>query len=339
MSDDAFDRDAILARRAILLAGALAAVHCTTPAPTTGTSGTATSTATTDGTAPPSGSGTPNAGGFKPLVMRPFTELLKPLPPSGVPDGLPDGPEKRSLVAHEAFVKAELEEYETIWTSFPDCAASDPDCRAKYRLLADRARPMLLRGGGLGGFGCGGYNAGDTGTLFVRRQRFNTFLLRLRTQIEDQFEALAKAQSPSGEQEWRKLWANAKVQPPMPCLSPCPMPELTAVTATVLFADGSATLDGEAQRAVENAAASFKGNRKPATLVVRGHRNPGETQSGLASARAKAVADALEKAGLAKKDLRVVALEDLLPVELATGSDAGLNRRVDFDLDPGAPKN
>jgi outer membrane protein OmpA-like peptidoglycan-associated protein len=332
MSDE-HDRDAIMARRAILLAGALAAVHCAAPSPNgTGSSG-------NDGSGRPQSSGTsgpsnqPPTSDFKPLALPPFSELLTGFPPTSVPASLPDGLAKYALVGHEHAVKAELAQYEAVWNAFPSCAASEPDCRAKYRELSEKAKPLFDRRGIFGGFGCGSY-AGETGTLNARKMRANVFLQKLQAQIEEQFEALAKAQSPSGEQEWRKLLAGAKVQPPMPCLSPCPMPEVSPLTMNVLFSEGSDKLDHT--RDIELAVNLWKGNRKPAKIIVRGHRNSSESAK-LALARAKNVAAALEKAGVAKKDLVVISLEDTLPVEHADSPEKAQNQRVDFDLEPASP--
>lgn len=331
---DAEDRDAIIARRAILLAGALAAVHCAAPPTTSGGSA-----SSIDVTTKPPGTGAgsnepPNTTGFTPLALPPFADLLKTLPPLSVPASLPEGLEKQALLGHERAIKSELAEFEAIWTAFPSCAASEPDCRVKYRELAEKARPIFTRRGGFGGFGCGSYS-GETGTLAARRGRASTFLAGLQTKIEEQFEALAKAQSPSGEQEWRKLWANAKVQPPTPCLSPCPMPEIQPLYMNVAFKDGSS--DIEHTRDIEQAANLWKGNRKPAKIIVRGHRDASETTKDLAMTRAKKVAAALEKFGVPKTEMRVISLEDTLPIELATSPDKGQNQRVDFDLDPGMP--
>ena len=334
MSDEQ-DRDAIIARRAILLAGALAAVHCAAPPSTSGTasSGNDTTRPPASGSSSGSASSQPTSE-FKAPTLRPFSELLKSRPPLSVPASLPNGLEKSALAGHENTVKAELAQFEAVWDAFPACAASEPDCRVKYRELSEKARPLFDRHGPFGGFNCGSYS-GETGTLAARRARANAFLLKIQTQIEEQFEALAKAQTPAGEQEWRKLWANAKVQPPMPCLSPCPMPELMPLMMNVLFAEGSDKL--EQTRDIEQAANQWKGNRKPSKIVVRGHRNASETTKGLALSRAKVVAAALEKAGVAKTDITVLSLEDTLPVEHAESPEKAQNQRVDFDLDPASP--
>ncbi len=337
MSDE-HDRDAIIARRAILLAGALAAVHCAAPPSTSGTASSgsdATGRPKGSGSSSGSTSGEPASSDFKPLVLKPFADLLTTLPPISVPASLPDGLEKQALIGHENVVKAELAQLEAVWNAFPSCAASEPDCRVKYRELSEKARPLFDRHGGIGGgFGCGSYS-GETGTLAARRGRANAFLLQLKTQVEDQFEALAKAQSPAGEQEWRKLLANAKVQPPMPCLSPCPMPEIMPLMMNVLFSEGSDKL--EQTRDIEHAVNQWKGNRKPSRIIVRGHRGVAETTKGLALSRAKNVAAALEKAGVSKKDITVISLEDTLPVEHPNSPEKAQNQRVDFNLDPASP--
>lgn len=335
MSDEQ-DRDAIIARRAILLAGALAAVHCA--APTSSGSGSSGNDATgrTSGSGASSGGGTeqPPSSNFKPLALPAFSELLKGFPPTSVPASLPEGLAKQALIGHERAVKAELAQYEAVWNAFPSCGASEPECRAKYRELSEKAKPLFDRQGILGGFGCGSYS-GQTGTLTARKMRANVFLQKLQAQIEEQFEALAKAQSPSGEQEWRKLLAGAKVQPPMPCLSPCPMPEISPLTMNVLFSEGSDKLAQTPE--IELAVNMWKGNRKPAKIIVRGHRNSSETTKDLALSRAKAVAAALEKAGVAKKDLSVISLEDTLPVEHEGSPEKAQNQRVDFELEPASP--
>ncbi len=331
---DPVDRDAILARRALFLTTALAAVHCAAPhdggvAP----SASATATGSPTATATPSATSARDA----PPKLPPFAEVVSGAPPLGVPAGIKEA-EKQRLVYLEADVKRDLEALRLVWERAPSCDAAAPDCRPEWRELGAFAKALYEQTRAPFFGGCGA-TAGETASLTARRAAHNRYVTELIARVEQHLTAVAASFSPQGEQEWLRLMANAKKPPPMPCLSPCAMPDVSAVLAHVPFARDQSALrkdDPTMKAALEQALGVHKAQRKPAKLIVRGHADAGEKDAvELAKARAKGVAEHLISQGLAKDRVEWVGLGVDYPIERTDrGDDRPENRRVDFDVAP-----
>ncbi len=333
--DDPSDRDAILARRALLLSTALAAFSCGSPRdgspqpeqPTTGTT-TATATATASASSAPTVT--------LPAPLPAWKDVMAKAPPLGIPASV-DGREREQL---DWLEKRAAEQYETIrglWEAVPQCDATVPDCRPSWRTAGERLKAILdvTRGRGFGG--CGGAN-GETATVIRRRNAHDRYHQALVTDLQAQVKKTAAAFGPLAEQEWLKLEANAMKPPPMPCLSPCPMPEVQSLLAHVPFSKNASKVgpDEPLMKASLDAVVQiFKGNRAKSKIVVRGHASATEDKPAeLAAARAKAVADWLVKAGIPKDSVVTKSFGADLPIERADAEAAAENQRVDFEAVP-----
>jgi outer membrane protein OmpA-like peptidoglycan-associated protein len=332
---DPIDRNAILARRALLVSTALAALSCSSPdGPTTLTP--TSSTAQVSGSAVASATATSQPG----APMPTWEEVSKNAPPRGIPKAA-GALERQQLEWFERSLDEDYASVKAVWQGIPDCDAADPDCRGKWRELGQRAKAMYdaTRGPMIGG--CGGAN-GETASLNARKTAHHKFLTSLIVDAERHASDRAKSFSPQGEQEWLKLMANAKQPPPMPCLSPCPMPEVASIRNSVAFAKDKGTpsaTDAELKQILDGIVAAHKANRKPSKIVVRGHADPREANPAeLALARAKAIADLLVKGGVPKTSIDTAAFGAEYPIENgATPEGAASNQRVDFEAVPEKP--
>lgn len=326
MSDkrDTSDLEAILARRALLVSTALAALSCSSPeGPTTETPTSSTATATVTSTTVATGSASK-----PPPAIASWDEALKAAPPRGIPASMTKL-EKQQFEWLENQLTSEYDAVKAVYTGAPGCDAADPDCRAAWREVGAKAKAMYdaTRGSGVGG--CGSAN-GETASLMGRRNQHRQYLLKLIGDAEQHLTDTAASFSPQGEQEWRKLLANAKQVPPMPCLSPCPMPDVRIIWNSIPFAEGSSALAAQdpAKATLKQLATDFKTNQKPARLIVRGHADPSEPKpQELALARAKAVAAELVAAGMDKASIEIFSYGSDLPISRTSGD----NRRVDFE--------
>ncbi len=292
-ADEPNDRDAILARRAIFLSTALAALHCgprdqpVDPPATSSTAATA--------------SAHPSATARSPVpALRPFQEVKEKAPPRELPAEL-DEQEKAQLGALDGKLSAQLAAIEKLWTNIPGCDAADPGCRQSWRDAGDRLREIYDNTRSRGFGGCGGA-VGRTASVASRQAAHQAYVEALVQELEAHMIAVAQSFTPQGEQAWRKLEANAKKPPPMPCLSPCAMPEVNELSQSVSFAKNESKLDAQLSKsALDAVVASYKSNTKPSRIVVRGHASPNETNpEELAKARAKVVAEHLVQAGVPK---------------------------------------
>jgi len=333
--DDTTDREAIMARRALLLSSALAALSCSSQGDRTNTvETTATGTVGPTSTALASASGTPSAE--LPAPLSAWTEVMAKAPPLGMPKGA-DGKEQSQLEWMEKRASEQYQAIEALWGAVPDCDAAAPDCRPRWRAAGERLKQVLdaTRGPMVGG--CGGAN-GETASLVARRQAHNRYQAELIARLEAHLAKTAAAFGPLGEQEWQKQAANAKKPPPMPCLSPCMMPEVQAILASVPFdKDASdARPDSANKAAIESVVQAYKAQRGKSKLVVRGHADASETKpADLAKARAKAVADALIKGGIPRDRIETKVFAADYPIERSDDAQvAAANRRVDFEAVP-----
>lgn len=330
--DDAPDRAAILARRAVLLGTALAAVHCGGPsgstsppdASTTATepTSTSTSTATTTSTNRPA----PKA--------VPWADVMRDAPPRGIPSSLSEA-ERQQLKYLEDSLDARYEAIRAVWEKHPDCDAANPDCKPAWRELGAAAKAMFDATRGPMVFPCGP-PPGVTASVSARKAAHAKFIGKLVERVEAHFDGVAASYSPQGEQEWRRIAANAKKPPPMPCLSPCPMPDVTMNTRSIPFDKDARDLTESMKDTIDATVTEMKGNRKPAKIVVRGHADAGESNPAeLSLARAKAIAAKLVAGGIAKDRVEVKGLGADVPIEQnKTDAGAASNRRVDFEVVP-----
>lgn len=322
------DRAAILARRAMFLTTALAALGCTAPG---------TGPARTPGDAPAVSTPTEPAEPAEPAVAAPqdsarpppraYADLEKLAPPRTVSDRLPadEKAELTELAAGLATAYARLARaYEATPTA---CSPDDPKCEPTWASVVDDLRvvreavedPLCGMGGSAGKL-----------QRFAAHQRF------LRAQadaIEAELAAAAKRWRAEGK--WT-AWAQV-ISPPQPCLK-CAMPTPRVVPApyshdtplAIGFADGAAA-DPDAD-AVQQLKAAL--DAEPALKVVlRGHADPAEKDpDALALARAQAVQASLVALGVQASRLAVKSFGADLPIgPLATPEGRALNRRVDVD--------
>lgn len=331
--DDPSDRDAILARRALLLSSALAALSCGSPSdggPQPEQPKSASSIA-------PTASASAAASPELPAPLRAWTDVMAKAPPLGIPASV-EGGERNQLDWMEKRAKEQYDAIRALWEAIPRCDATSPDCRPTWRAAGERLKAILdvTRSRGFGG--CGGAN-GETATVVRRRSAHDLYQQALIAELEAHVTKTAAAFGPLAEQEWLKLEAKAKKPPPMPCLSPCPMPEVQAQLGQIAFAKNTSKVgadDAQMKTSLDQVVQVFKANRAKSKLVVRGHASQTEDKPGeLAAARAKAVADWLVKAGVPRDSVETKSFGAELPIERTDdpGLDA-MNQRVDFEAVP-----
>ncbi|MFO0555180.1 MAG: OmpA family protein [Polyangiaceae bacterium] len=326
------DRDEILARRALFVTTALAALQCS--APQSGSTGEPSASASASASVAPARSGSVASQTVTetPAPAIPWSEAIAEAPARGAVDGLSPN-ELGRLQLLEAELDRNYGLVRAFWEGTPSCDAARDACREDWRDLAKKAKAAIdvLRSPRFAP--CGG-ELGMTGTLVERRRLHREFLNTLVDRAEEHAAAVASAFSMQGEQLWRKEIAAAKVPPPMPCLEPCMMPDIDSIWASVPFAKDSASLDTAASSPIEVAASSLKRFKKGARIFVRGHASVDEAKpADLAMARARTVADALIAAGIAKKQITIVSFDTRYPVSVGNDeAHAAPNRRVDFEV-------
>jgi outer membrane protein OmpA-like peptidoglycan-associated protein len=184
---------------------------------------------------------------------------------------------------------------------------------------------------------CGGSETNPP-TFSQRRERHQAFLAQLLADAVEHLARIAASYSPQGEQEWRKIAANAVAPPPMPCLS-CAPPQVYPIAVVVPFADGTDTFDANDPK-IQTALAAIKDGiaRQPPTaqgkIRVRGHADTKERDvDRVALARAKAVVGWLGKNGVDPKRLEPVGLgAEAAIANGGTPEGAAQNRRVDIEF-------
>lgn len=261
---------------------------------------------------------------------------MKKGPPRGVPKTLrPD--EQSTFESLEKNLTARYAAIEAVWNANPDCDAADSGCKPQWRELAKTTKAMFDATRGPLVPGCGP-QPWLTASVQGRRDAHERYVAELKKQAEAHLTSVSASLSWQSEQEWLKLLAGAKKPPPMPCLSPCAMPDVSAMSQSIPFDKDSSSLrsDASVTTSIDGVLATFKANRKPSRIIVRGHADSREARaSEVAMARAKAVAAKLTAAGILKENIEIVSLDASVPI--GNGADeerSAINRRVDFEAVP-----
>lgn len=327
--DDPSDRDAIIARRALLLSTALAALSCSSSG---------------EGTAPPDPPGI--AGTSQPSTttkvrlpapLPPWAEIAAKIPPRTVPASV-DAKERQRLESIEKESETKYQALQALWTSVPSCDPTQPPCRPAWQTASERLKALLdvMRDPLIAPCDT---ESGRTATVIGRRNAHSQYIQSLMLQFKEHLRATATAFGPLAEQQWQKLEADALKPPPMPCLSPCPLPEVQSILDTFLFAKNVATLDGNdpmVKLRIETIVKLFQSNRAKSKIVVRGHAEATEDNPvELAAQRAKSVTELLVLAGVSKGLAVTKSFGADLPLAHPTEADVlSENRRVDFETVP-----
>ena len=323
---DDHDRDAILARRSMLISAALAGLACTSPpAPSRDLE-----------PEPPDERGpelvveahpTPVASPQKPPTHEslrtegprpPWSEVLANTPPLDVPEHLDLSEDARRRLEYLASSGRErYERFAPYWDALPTPDAKDCDQWLEGRKLV----------GGL---------TREEATCGPAPTTTHTFVERAR--LHDQYIAeLAEFALPEFDAAIQSLCPLRRAKRmPRACLS-CFQPTLVAIIAALPFTTGEAQLERNdaIDATFETVISNHRHNRREgARLLVRGHADPGEDQPvALARARAEAVVAMLVRLGLAADELEVRAYAADLPIS-RDPRRAALNRRVDFEVLP-----
>ncbi len=313
------DRDAILARRAVLVSSTLASLlgaGCSTP--TTGPDVVVDSVAV-----PPPGSAPATSASAAPRQpeRRTWASVMAVAPPLSVPaPGALPATEQKQLEEQAASRKLSYEALGRLWDQGPpDCA---PDaCDARWQEGAKQLNELLMWRGPLCGWG-----DGQSISYIERENAHRDFLRRQAEGLAEEF--AAAAQRLGQKSAWEKLFRGTAM--PHPCLS-CVAPRPRVLESVLFPAQGSeptststGLLEGVKQMLAADPALQLK---------VRGHADPGEAGDRLALSRkrAEAVREWLTKSGVAASRLQVVALGDAVPIHASAGPSGALNMRVDFD--------
>jgi outer membrane protein OmpA-like peptidoglycan-associated protein len=323
MSNDASDRDAIVARRALFVSSTLAALGCSSPdtnvtdasvdtvtVPTPGT-GTATAPPTSTATTAPAGNRTPWS-----MVVADSPSFDVPPAGSGVTDA-----ERKQL---EDQAKAFRERYAQLgaaWDKGPPGCAPDA-CEPDWKAAAKEVGSILE---GLRGPLCG-WGDQQSISIIERQQAHHAFLHQKAGLLEAD---IAAAADRAGQKaSWEKIRGSSVI--PHPCLS-CMQPQ-PRVFEQVPFGEDDAIVSSDGQAALERVKQVLGADPKM-RLQIRGHADQAEKtdKKALAKKRAEAVRDWLTKAGIAGNRLEVVVLADAVPIMSPKGADRGQNRRVDFE--------
>ncbi len=331
MKDDSHHnaREAILARRAIYLSTALAALGCT-PKNTGPKEQNVTGTVTVSALG--SASTAPTAK--PPKVGAPWKQVMAKAPPLGVPADVSPN-EKAQLSALESGMKAQYDKLGKLWSEAPSCDPSAAQCQA-WTKLAEKVRTTYLGMGRRGPSPCPGVY-GKTGSVVARRFAHQQYIGELWQQLETRFAASARSYGKASAERWQALLAEAKKPPSMPCLSPCRRPPVQDLVASVPFANGAETLrldNASVKQPLDMAKQRQILHGTRAQLVVRGHADPTEKDpKKLATARARAVANWLVKSGIPKAQIVTKSMAASLPIERSDESAvATSNQRVDFEV-------
>jgi OmpA-OmpF porin, OOP family len=318
---DDWDREKILARRALFVTTAVAALGCSSQGGQGTPTSAATETSTPTGTATvaPTGTATTQTNQVK---LRPWAEVEKTMPPLSVGPSV-SAPEKEELASLQQRLAPHYAALGKVWASPPSCAPKDcsADWQAAAKAILD-ARKAVEGPGPCGSWG---------GIVFRQRMAENTqTITALTKELED---ALADASLAHGD---ATSWAKLVVLPPAPhpCLK-CAPPERPGILEgghwgaplNVLFADGSSTVEKDADEALGKIPTDEKG-----PIIIRGHADPSEPNpQKLAQARADAVRDRLVKKGIKANIMTTTSLAADLPIaSSATDEGKRKNRRVDF---------
>ena len=316
MSD--FDRDAILARRAMFISAALAGLACTSPwaeleaqAPTQPEA-----PAEPERSVEPEGPVEPEPAPYFPprdeslrgAGPRPlWSEVIANVPPLDVPEQLD-------------LSEAERERYERIaphWDLLPT-----PDSKSCEDWTEARMQVAAL----LAHRGSCGPGLTATHTLMERYRLHAQYVKELAEFVLPEFDAALDSTCPD-DRRVRRL--------PRACLS-CIGREAKPIIAALSFDVDEAALgeDEASAQVLELVRATHESNRREGVrLIVRGHADPGEPEpEAIARARAEAVVARLVELGLAEHELDVRVYASQLPIT-RDPTRAALNRRVDFELD------
>lgn len=326
------DRAAILARRAMFITTALAALGCTpqgtgpqTPPATPAVSSAAQPPAPNATPTPPPSDPPPTN---PPAAPRSFADIERLAPPRTASAKLP-ADEKAELDELAETLAPAYERLARAYESTPiACSPDDPKCEPTWARVVDDLRvvrdaiedPLCGMGGSAG-----------------KLQRFTqhqAFLSQQATAIEAELAAAARRWRAEGK--WA-AWTEI-ISPPQPCLK-CAPPTPRVVSAprghdfplAIGFAAGDRdTPDPDALKTLKAAldeAPTLK-------VILRGHADPAEKDAdALALARAKAVQRRLVEQGISAARLKTQSLGAELPIgPLATPEGQALNRRVDVHL-------
>lgn len=315
------DRQAILARRAIFMTTALAALSCSSGDAARPAISGAKSTGVDSSSAPsPSASSTT-------ARKQDWDQRMKLVPPLEVAISIPEPESKELGYLRDAFRRFYLQ-LETAWVSAPvSCAPKNAACSDLWKQAAEligRLRDDATPGP------CN--NPPGTATL-QRSSVHEAFLLGLLATLETQLGDAARSlgQGPS----WPALMNEQA--PPRVCLN-CSIPERRSLVEqgggplAILFEDGSSALSVSPSAAMTKSLAGINSTLGP--VMVRGHADPEEkgNKEAISKARAQAVLDWLVRNGVDAARLRVMGYAADLPIQTSASADGrAVNRRVDFE--------
>lgn len=319
---DDWDRERILARRALFVTTAVAALGCSSQGgQSTPTSATTETSSRTSATA--TATATATAGTMPATKRRPWADVEKTTPPLSVGPSVPAS-EKEEL---ESLAKRLGPHYAAVakaWAAAPPSCAPK-DCKDEWQAAAEailEARDAVDEPGPCGEWGGIG--------LRQRRREQREHILAITKELED---ALADASLAYGD---ATSWSRMVVRPPepQPCLKCAPgqSPGILdngrwGAPLGVGFADGKAELEKEALEAL--AKVKLEGEE---AVIIRGHADPTEPDpTALAKKRAEAVRAQLIKNGINANLLTVLSIGSDLPIAASVDEEhKKRNRRVDF---------
>lgn len=321
MTRDA-DRDAIQARRALLLSTALVGVFVGAPACSANPDA-KTDSNTLEVPSPGSASaGVGSAVARKTGSRVAFSEVMKSAPPLTANPALELA--ERTQLEQQARIFAPLyEQLERVWESAPvECPLSQDSCRPQWERTIkalDEITPNLEEP-------LCGWGAGQKNGYIQRDASHKRFLHSTMAALKAELRVAA-------ERSGARARFDELVKPRvilMPCLS-C-LASAPRIDETLLFAAEDATLSSAALQALDRIKTMLLAT--PNLVVqVRGHVDPVEKTdaTSLARARAEAVYDWLVSNGVPSQRMTVVVMGANLPIDTsATAEGRAGNRRVDF---------